>query len=156
MQGLPGLLGPPAGHRLLGALDRTGALIDQGPPAPDKQIKNNQAFRTKKEYLQRFHLMTRRETTDGKQQTRDNRRKQQMERVMIELKSVSTGIALDGMCYPMFAQEWNVESQSWEGKYDYKAGIYILETSEDKEWRNALSEEDRKVVNTVIHMLGKQ
>ena len=79
-----------------------------------------------------------------------------MERVMIELKSVSTGIALDGMCYPMFAHEWNVESRCWEGKYDYRVGTYILETSEDEEWRHALSEEDREVVNTVIHMLGKQ
>jgi len=57
---------------------------------------------------------------------------------MINLESVGAGIAEDGMCYPMLA----------EGGYDYANGSHISE-DEYEEWRHALSEHDREVVERI-------
>lgn len=67
-----------------------------------------------------------------------------MAKVMFDLESVGTGIALDGMCYPMLDN----------GKYDYEAGSHISEG--DEEWQHALSEENKKVVDWISHKIRNE
>ena len=76
-----------------------------------------------------------------------------------ELESVGTFLRNDGMTFPMNADgtvamgdwDWALGEPGIKDAIDWCEGVHIADIYLDGDWMNALSDEDRAVVNEVLN-----